>query len=304
MMSREAAWRMFAGELNSSTVEKKNDEEKSPSYVVTPLGSMVNRVLIAGVLTDKENKGSETEPIWNGRICDVSGNFYFSISRFQPEAASAIVDIDTPSFVAVVGKVRTYTSDDGRVFISVRPEKIVKIDEETRNLWVLEAAKSLWERLVKLKKVYTNPDATVNDLVGMGFSKQEAEGITIALEQYGVPESSRYLKLMQNALRYLLPDDEIDFGLPENENDLPDEIDVPSTDDKKDDEIAVTVKKDVLLRIIEELGTSSNYGAPIEEVNRAAEAEGISAMEVEELASALMDDGVIYEPNLNYLKKI
>lgn len=301
-MPRETAWRMFAGELNSSSVEKKGDDEKSPSYVVTPLGSMVNRVLIAGVLTDKENKGSETEPIWNGRVCDVSGQFYISISRFQPEAASAIVDIEIPSFVAIVGKVRSYTTEDGRVFISVRPEKIVKIDEETRNLWVLDAAKSLWERLLKLKKVYANPDATVNDLIGKGFTKSEAEGIIMAMEQYGQPESSRYLKLMQNALRYLLPDSEIDFGLPENESELPDEIEMPASDKAKDSD-AVSEKKEIILRIIEELGASTN-GAPIDEINRRAESEGISASEVEELSNMLMDDGLIYEPNLNYLKKI
>ena len=304
MMPRETAWRMFAGELNSSTVEKKSDEEKSPSYVITPLGSAVNRVLIAGVLTDKENRGTETEPLWSGRICDVSGNFYISISRFQPEAASAIVDIDVPSFVAVVGKVRTYTTEDGRVYISVRPEKIVKIDEDTRNLWVLEAAKSLWDRLLKMKKAYANPEATVNDLIGMGFTKQEAEGISTAMEQYGPPESSRYLKLMQNALRYLLPDSEIDFGLPESESDLPDEIEVPSAESKKDENDDTSDKKDIILGIIERLGNTSNNGALIEDINREAETEGISASEVEEIANMLMDDGLIYEPSLNYLKKI
>ena len=55
MNARETAWRVFATELNSSTLEIKATEEKMPSYIVSPLGAKINRVLITGVLTEKEN---------------------------------------------------------------------------------------------------------------------------------------------------------------------------------------------------------------------------------------------------------
>ncbi|MDD4185893.1 MAG: glycerol dehydrogenase, partial [Candidatus Methanomethylophilaceae archaeon] len=151
MNARETAWRVFAGELNSSSLEIKSEEEKSPSYLITPLGAKLNRILIAGVLLDKENTGTEEEPMWRGRIQDVSGNFFINVGRFQPNAAASMADLEAPSYVAVVGKVRTYTADDGRVFVTVRPETITNIDEKTRNLWVLEAAQSTWDRLVKMK---------------------------------------------------------------------------------------------------------------------------------------------------------
>ena len=35
---REVAWRVFAGEFNSSRLEIKGEGEKVPSYLVTPLG--------------------------------------------------------------------------------------------------------------------------------------------------------------------------------------------------------------------------------------------------------------------------
>ena len=44
-MKRETAWRVFAGEFNDSTVEIKGQGEMSPSYVVTPLGAKINRVI-------------------------------------------------------------------------------------------------------------------------------------------------------------------------------------------------------------------------------------------------------------------
>ena len=58
MKAREPAWRVFASEFNASTLKIKGEGEKAPSYVVTPLGAMVNRLFIVGILTDIQNLGT------------------------------------------------------------------------------------------------------------------------------------------------------------------------------------------------------------------------------------------------------
>ena len=300
MMAREAAWRIFAGELNSSSLEKKGNDDKSPSYLVTPLGAMINRVMVTGVLTDKENRGTEEEPMWNGRIQDVSGSFYINVGRYQPEAAAAMADLDTPEYVAVIGKVRTYSPDETRTFVSLRPERIIRIDENMRNLWVLETAKSTWDRIIKMKNAIAISDADINALVSKGFTAHEAEGILNALDHYGVPSSEKYLKLIQGSLKLLLPEDDIDFGLPEDESSLPDEMDIPAqprgSGSSADNE-------DIILTILRELDDGPR-GAPRDEVDRRAESEGIFPDQVEEICNSLMDKGLVYEPNLGYLKLI
>ncbi len=294
MNARETAWRVFAGELNSSSLEIKSEEEKSPSYLITPLGAKLNRILIAGVLLDKENTGTEEEPMWRGRIQDVSGNFFINVGRFQPNAAASMADLEAPSYVAVVGKVRTYTADDGRVFVTVRPETITNIDERTRNLWVLEAAQSTWDRLVKMKDALRIQNAGKQDLVGKGFSPDDAEGIISALEHYGMPESAKYLKLIQNSLRMLLPDRNIDLGLPEDLADAPDEI-VLGEDTGKG--------KEFLLSLLEEMDMGE-LGVSMEVILKKAAENGMTPEEVEEASDALMDDGLAYEPKVGFLKAI
>ncbi|MBP5735044.1 MAG: glycerol dehydrogenase [Candidatus Methanomethylophilaceae archaeon] len=302
MNARETAWRVFATELNSTTLEIKATEEKQPSYIVTPLGAKINRVLIAGVMTEKENIGSEEEPMWKARIQDVSGSFFINVGRFQPEASAAIADIEIPSFVAAVGRVRTYTTDDQRVFVSVRPEHIVPIDESVRNEWILETAKSTWKRLKDTKKVLGMGDATEQDLIKAGMSPTEAFGITYALDNYGqMPDSTLYLKTIQAALRMLLPDRNVDLGFPEDYSDEPDEIEIPEGEGGNGNNAAQL--EDMILRLLEELDTDGK-GAPREELERRAEAEGISSIELEEVSNTLMDKGLVYEPNLRYLKRI
>jgi RPA family protein len=300
MNARETAWRLFSSELNSATFEIKGADEKSPSFVVTRLGAMVNRVLIAGVLTEKENVGSEDEPMWRGRIQDLaSGNFFINVGRYQPEAAATMADIEPPAFVAVVGKVRTYKTDDERVFVSVRPERIIPITDEIRFQWILEAAVSTWNRLNAVKKAISLGTPSEADLVKAGFSQRDAQGISVALDQYDTPNSTVYLKTIQTALRAILPDKNIDLGLPEDLSDIPDEIDIDpdaSSNDNAD-------KEDIILGLLEELDTDGK-GAPRDELERRAEAEGIMSMELEEISNVLMDKGLVYEPNLRYLKRI
>ena len=303
MNARETAWRVFATELNSSTLEIKATEEKAPSYIVTPLGAKINRVLVAGVMTEKENIGSDEEPMWKARIQDVSGSFYINVGRFQLEASAAIADIEIPSFVAAVGRVRTYTTDDQRVFVSVRPEHIVPITETVRNEWILETAKSTWKRLTATKKVLGMGDATEQDLIKAGMSPTEAFGITYALDNYGqMPDSTLYLKTIQAALRMLLPERNVDLGFPEDYSDEPDEIEIPEGQNGGTGNNAAQLE-DMILSLLEELDTDGK-GAPREELERRAEAEGISSIELEEVSNTLMDKGLVYEPNLRYLKRI
>ena len=295
--TRETAWRVFSSELNTASYEIKAEAEKMPSYQLSRLGAMINRVLIAGVLTEKENVGSPEEPLWRGRIQDVaSGTVYINIGRYQPEAAAAMVDIEPPCLVAVVGKVKSYTTEDQRTYVSVRPERIIPIDENTQREWLLDTT---WKRLVDMKTAMGTIDKSVAGLTKEGFSELSAKGISLALEQYGMPDSAMFLKSIQAALRTLLPDKNVDLGLPEDLSENPEEIDLEpqsSGDDSED-------KEEIVLELLTELDTEGK-GAPRDDLERRAEQEGISSMELEEITNTLMDKGVIYEPNLRYLKRI
>ncbi|NLL95354.1 MAG: glycerol dehydrogenase [Thermoplasmatales archaeon] len=298
MILRETAWRVFAGELNNSTLEERGAEEKSPNYVISPLGAPINRVLIAGVLLEKENRGTDDDPLWSGRIQDASGNFFINVGRYQPAASVAMADLETPSYVAVVGKVRTYARDDGRVMVTVRPERIEEIDEETRRLWMLSTARATWERLLDMKKAIGG--ASIEDLVEGGMDRDGAEAIHYALEYYGNPDSTRYLNMIQNSLRALLPDEQIDLGLPEKIYGGEDEIVIDGPDERGSSE----EEKEIIMRLIGELEGGGKDGADRESLEREAAKHGIAPVRVEELSNELMDEGQVYEPSLGYLKRV
>ncbi|MCQ2084766.1 MAG: glycerol dehydrogenase [archaeon] len=301
---RETAWRVFATELNSAAFEiEGNKDEMKPSYQLSRLGAIINRVLVAGVLTEKDNVGSDEEPMWRGRILDASsGTVFINVGRYQPEAAATMADIEVPCRVAVVGKVKSYSTDEGKTWISIRPERVVQIDEATHNEWLLDAAKSTWKRLLDMRKAIGQADRTPEGLMAAGLGELSARGVSMAIDQYGMPESAVYLKSIQTALRALLPDKNIDLGLPEDMADAPEEIDIepqtssPASGNSED-------KEEIILQLLEDLDKEGK-GAPREELEDEASSRGISPMELEEITNSLMDKGLVYEPNLRYLKRI
>lgn len=149
--SREVARRIFAEELRNSNRSFRDVEDQyAPSYLLTPTGAKCNRVFMVGALTERDNIGSDTE-YWRGRVVDPTGSILVYAGQYQPEAAQKLASIETPAFVAVVGKPNLYQTEDGNVIISLRAEAIQRVDEATRDRWILDTARRTQERLKALE---------------------------------------------------------------------------------------------------------------------------------------------------------
>jgi uncharacterized protein len=153
---REVSRRVFAQEFRESNLTfKDGDDQYSPQYLLTPTGAKVNRLFIVGTLIEKEDIGTDSE-YWRGRVSDPTGSFMIYAGQYQPEAAQALAECETPAFVAIVGKPSTYTNAEGTVFTSVRPESISIVDVATRDLWVADTARRTLERVKDLDNMDSN----------------------------------------------------------------------------------------------------------------------------------------------------
>jgi len=145
--TREVARRVFANEFNDAGYTfKESDDERAPVYLLLPTGASANRVFFIGTLTERDDVGEDSE-YWRGRIVDPTGTFFVYAGQYQPEAASTLRALEPPAYVAVVGKPRTYETDDGEVRVSVRPESITTVDAAVRDRWVAETARRTIDRV-------------------------------------------------------------------------------------------------------------------------------------------------------------
>jgi hypothetical protein len=181
--TREVAKRVFAKEFNAADLMfKESEDQYSPQYLLTPTGAKCNRVFIVGTLTEKSDIGSDSE-YWRGRVTDPTGTFIIYAGQYTPEAAQALADIEVPSFVSVIGKPSSFKSQDGSILVNVRPEVIIPVDSDTRDLWVKETIEETADRLQALTAGST-PDAVK------------------AMEHYKT-EAGEYKEMLQTAAKSL-----------------------------------------------------------------------------------------------------
>lgn len=183
---RELAQRAFAGEFNDAGhTFRESDDDRAPVYALLPTGAKANRVFVVGTLTETDDVGSDDE-YWQGRIVGPTGTFFTYAGQYQPEAAAMLREVDPPVFVALVGKPRTYETDDGDTNVSLRPEHLTVVDADTRNRWVTETAKRTLERIKR-------------------FDDDSNEYATMAREEYDAT-SDQYRQTVIQALEELTDD--------------------------------------------------------------------------------------------------
>ncbi|WP_256403106.1 hypothetical protein [Halorubrum salinum] len=195
--TREVARRVFAAEFDDASLSySESDEERAPNYVVTPTGARVNRLFVAGVLTEVERVNDETR---RGRVVDPSGAFVTYAGQYQPEAQTFLERADPPAFVALTGKARTFEPEDSdRVFTSVRPESLTDVDADTRDRWVVSAAEATLDRLAVFARALDSDlrgDALREALEAGGAPAALADGIPRAIDHYGT--STAYVEAVR-----------------------------------------------------------------------------------------------------------
>lgn len=303
-MKREPAWRVFAGEFNDSTVEIEGSGDKTPSYIITPLGCKVNRLFAIGVLTDVENI-SENGELIRAHISDPTGVFtLYSGRQFQMEATEQLSSIEAPAFVAVIGKARTFQPEEGTMFVSIRPELIREVNVELRDRWIIETCIQTKQRIEAVTEAMKMNQPNSYDLRKLGYSRDLSEGIVNALKNYGNIDVNKYLSMLRESLQYSItsketfPSIEKDELIEVKEKTKITKVEKKDTIEKKIEDTEET--ENIVLETIKEI--EGDDGAAWDSIVEKCKKKKLDENTIEEALSALMDKGFIFEPVLGTIK--
>ncbi|HEY6238668.1 MAG TPA: hypothetical protein VIZ68_05735, partial [Thermoplasmata archaeon] len=130
MSAREPAWRVFAQEFQASIEEEKGAGERAASYVISPIGARINRLLAVGTLSPPEQVGRDpASPFLRSRLTDPTGVFQVTAGGFQPRALAALQSVQQPQRTLVVGKAHLFRGRDQVAYGSIRLESLKTSDE-------------------------------------------------------------------------------------------------------------------------------------------------------------------------------
>ena len=302
-VKRQPALHMFASEYGESTLSEKGSGEFDPSFVVTKLGSRVNRVIVAGLLERIEGRDvANGSVIYQGQLRDPSGINYFSVGDYVSDSVkemtiqlTARIESGEPILVLMVAKTRLYQTEEGAIYTSLRPEEMCVIDAQRYASWLAKTSQSLMERM---STYMTSLDFEPNSesLSKSEMSESQMLGLIASRNHYGDVDLEHYRLNVMQALD--IAEGKLDAATKPAPQRLlvEDSVEEDSkADDKPDLEAAIV---DIITKL------DQGDGVEFETILVNAEARGFQRTIAEEKLEELSDNGTVHEPAFGWFRLV
>ena len=263
-MAREPALRIYAFEFNDSMFLPKSGQERETNYIITRMGAKVNRVFISGILENKNILNENT--FITGIVNDRTGNFHISIDKnYSPYRVwTFFLNKEPPVRLALVGKVRSYGESKN---LDLRVESVIECDSFIEEYWQIWASLNLIRRINLMRDIKNESE---ENLKKMGYMEDEIENAKLAFENFKEIRIEKYVETLRNI-----------FGIESGARD-PEEI---------------------ILELVGKLDFDGK-GAKYEDIVENAKNENLDRAQIDEIINSLLEKGLIYEPSVNFFKKL
>jgi uncharacterized protein len=199
---REPAWRVTTVELAGSLEEERGEGERAASYLLSPFGARMNRVVLAGSLSAAEPLGRE-EPatFWRARLTDALGTIAVTAGSFQPRAMAQLRSAPAGRPALVIGKVHLYRGRDGVGSVSVRAEAVRPVAEADERATVAEVVRQSLDRLDLIERLQHEPTVTDAELRSAGQPPGWIRAARETLRRYPGSDRGAYRESLRAAVR-------------------------------------------------------------------------------------------------------
>ena len=302
-IKRQPALHMFASEYGESTLSEKGSGEFDPSFVITKIGSRVNRVVVAGLLERIEGRDvANGSVIYQGQLRDPSGINYFSVGDYVSDSVkdltiqlSSRLESGEPILVLMIAKTRLYQTDEGAIYTSLRPEEMCVIDTQRYASWLAKTSQSLMERM----STYLSSldyDSNGESMAKSDLSEQQVLGLVASRNHYGDVDLEHYRLNVMQALD--IAEGRLEAASkPAPQRQLVEDAEVEDKENEVKDDL-----ESVILDIITKLDQGD--GVEFETILINAEARGFQRSVAEEKLEELSDDGTVHEPAFGWFRLV
>ena len=300
---RQPALRMFAIEFSQSSLPIVGQGEFDPSFVVSRLGAMTSRMLVAGVIDNMERRDTESGPGYRGRLRDSTGLHMFDVTPFTPELHADAEEIlarferGDRFLVLMLGRSRHYETEDGGVFTSIRAEGFREIDVTRYHVWLARTANATMRRIDSYRKS-RELGKSESEYKSGGIPTDLIQGLLRSREHYGDIDDSVYEVAVMRAISMSEglspPEEKMSSSQPVEMSPAP-----PAPVDSLEGDEARKKAKEIILQSLSGSDNPIDYDTLI----RACSDFGIVRLTAEEVIDDLRDvEALIQEPEFGFFE--
>ncbi|HYA70584.1 MAG TPA: hypothetical protein VEH28_04355 [Thermoplasmata archaeon] len=305
MALREPAWRVTARELESSLEEEKGEGERPTSYLISPFGARMNRVLLAGTLSPAESIGRDpSQTFWRARLSDPTGAVAVTAGSFQPRAMAQLRSTSAPRSAIVVGKTHLFRGRDGVGYVSVRAEAVRSVAEAEERAALADIVRQTLDRLDLLERVEKEPGLSEESLRTEGTPRAWFRAAQASRTRYPNVDRIAFRRELGNAVRRVAGES----GPSRATLPTPTTVTVtrapPPRPAPAPPTAAERAEESLFLDQLDDVADVSADGyADLKEVLARVSAQGLVAERAEAILNRLEEEGVIEEPIVGKLRR-
>lgn len=312
MSGREPAWRVFANEISASLFDEKGTGERAASYLLSPLGARMNRVLLVGTLATAEALGDdEARPFLRSRLTDPTGALTVTAGSFQPRALLGLRGVSGTDPYLLVGKAHLFVGRNGSAYPSVRVEAVRRLEApEARAAWA-EAVDQTLRRIELMEALRAGGSVPGGALLPRGW----IDAARASISRYPSVEPASFREGLGAVVRALGPTAAAPGAVPREPT--PPRAAPPTSAPR----VRVThsaapappaaavsaagrAQESAFLDIVDELSDRSADGyADLREALGLAGRRGVDGPEAERLLNRLEEEGVLEEPVVGKVRR-
>jgi RPA family protein len=302
---REPAWRVTARELEVTSEEERGEGERVASYLVSPFGGRMNRVLVAGTLTPAEPVGRDDPPtFWRARLTDPTGSVGVTAGSFQPRAMAQMRSVTSPRPALVVGKLHLFRGRDGTAQVSVRAEVARSVPEVDERTALAEIGRQTLDRLDLVERLERVPGTPEEEVRASGTPVSWIRAARESIRRYPQVDRAAFRASLKGLVRRVAGD----LGPGPVRPSVPPTVTVtptppprpparPPSEEERSDE-------GTFLDLVDELAEGSVDGyADLRELLQRIAARGVGSGRAEAVLNRLEEEGTIEEPIVGKLRR-
>ena len=302
-VKRQSAVHIFASEYGESTLSEKGSGEFDPSFVITKLGSRVNRVIVAGLLERIEGRDvSNGSVIYQGQLRDPSGVNYFSVGDYVSDTVKELtiqlsekLETGEPRLLMMVAKTRVYQTDEGAVYTSLRPEEMCVIDSSRYASWLAKTSDYMMIRMSNYMSSL-DFDANIESMSKSEFSEHQQLGLVAARNHYGELDLEHYRLNVMQALD--IAEGKLESASKPAPQRIEPTIDEDNSAEQKESDDIETAITDIINTL------DQGDGVDFETIIVNAEARGFQRSITEEKIEEMSDSGIVHEPAFGWFRLV
>ena len=142
----EPVSRVFAADLNASSLVLDHGDAPDRRIVLTPSASPCNLLYLTGVLLEVNGRKGD---LMHARVADPTGAFELQVLGKEPETAELLSILKPPAFITAIAGLRL-TGNSIRNPCILDLMEIRQTDRAVRDSWVIRTGELMFERIIGL----------------------------------------------------------------------------------------------------------------------------------------------------------